>query len=422
MFIAYKTCHSTCGRVTFFFFYYIIDIPFEEGEKMNSVEIGKFIALQRRKKSLTQKELAEKLNVTDKAISKWETGKCYPDIEMLEKLSCVLEVSINELLSGKFLEPEQQKEAAEKNVIEVLKTSKRNQKKWKVVALILSFITVFAFVFAVAFNFDKETPKHQYLSSTVADFDSEKSMRITIAEIGLKDVLVCQVDTRVDLIDDSVGSVYLLADNRYDTNSIIADYYLVISINGKIFAKDLSSLEEHSSLAGKFYCIDIDGDGDKEIVLQETVGMTGGAGQYLSRIFNFKNGEINEIFSSYNKGFFDTGFSFSILQERNFKIENKFTGYSEKFSLADRTDEYYSNVWYDENNKPQKRDLILDSFYIFEPYDIDNDGVYEIKCCQYTWLYNHPDFIGTAVSFLKYDVDTGAFIVCDAYFESGKMF
>lgn len=247
-------------------------------------------------------------------------------------------------------------------------------------------------------------------------------MRITIAEIGLKDVLVCQVDTRVNLIDDSVGSVYFLADNRYDTNSIVADYYLVISINGKIFAKDLSSLEEHSSLAGKFYCVDIDGDGDEEIVLQETVGMTGGAGQYLSRIFNFKNGEINEIFSSYNKDFFDTGFSFSILQERNFKIENKFTGYSEKFSLADRTDEYYSNVWYDENNKPQKRDLILDSFYIFEPYDIDNDGVYEIKCCQYTWLYNHPDFIGTAVSFLKYDVDTGAFIVCDAYFESGKMF
>jgi hypothetical protein len=54
--------------------------------------------------------------------------------------------------------------------------------------------------------------------------------------------------------------------------------------------------------------------------------------------------------------------------------------------------------------------------------DIDKDCMYEIKCCQYTWLYNHPDFIGTAVSFLKYDVDTGAFIVCNAYFELGKMF
>lgn len=51
---------------------------------MNAIDVGKFIALQRKKCSFTQKELAEKLNVTDKAVSKWETGKCYPDIEIIK--------------------------------------------------------------------------------------------------------------------------------------------------------------------------------------------------------------------------------------------------------------------------------------------------------------------------------------------------
>lgn len=54
------------------------------------------------------------LHVTDKAVSKWETGKCYPDIEMIEKLSGIFEVSIHEILSGKRIEPENQIEEAEK--------------------------------------------------------------------------------------------------------------------------------------------------------------------------------------------------------------------------------------------------------------------------------------------------------------------
>ena len=51
---------------------------------------------------------------------------------------------------------------------------------------------------------------------------------------------------------------------------------------------------------------------------------------------------------------------------------------------------------------------------------LDHDGVYEIKCCQYTSLYGHSDFVGSAVSFLKYDKEKSAFIICDAYFEAEK--
>ena len=67
---------------------------------MNCDKIGKFIATSRKKKGLTQIELADKLNITDRAVSKWERGKGCPDISLLEDLSKILDVSIIELLKG----------------------------------------------------------------------------------------------------------------------------------------------------------------------------------------------------------------------------------------------------------------------------------------------------------------------------------
>lgn len=67
---------------------------------MNQEKIGKFITECRKDKNLTQNELANKLGITDKAISKWENGRCMPDISLLKELCLTLGVSINELLSG----------------------------------------------------------------------------------------------------------------------------------------------------------------------------------------------------------------------------------------------------------------------------------------------------------------------------------
>lgn len=68
---------------------------------MNTIEFGRFIAQQRKAVGLTQKELAERLLVTDKAVSRWENGHGYPDIETLENLSKALEVSLVELMHSK---------------------------------------------------------------------------------------------------------------------------------------------------------------------------------------------------------------------------------------------------------------------------------------------------------------------------------
>ena len=71
---------------------------------MNQVKIGKFIADCRKRKNLTQADLAEKLNITDRAISKWETGKGMPDSSIMLDLCKELEISVNELLSGEMIE------------------------------------------------------------------------------------------------------------------------------------------------------------------------------------------------------------------------------------------------------------------------------------------------------------------------------
>lgn len=84
---------------------------------------GKFIAELRRQKGYTQKELADKLMVTDKAISRWETGKGLPETSLLKPLADILGVSVGELLSGKIIEESQIKEENDKVIVDALKYS-----------------------------------------------------------------------------------------------------------------------------------------------------------------------------------------------------------------------------------------------------------------------------------------------------------
>ena len=73
---------------------------------MNQEKIGKFIASCRKKQKLTQEQLAEKLGITYKAVSKWETGKGLPDASIMKDLCCILKITVNELLSGELINKE----------------------------------------------------------------------------------------------------------------------------------------------------------------------------------------------------------------------------------------------------------------------------------------------------------------------------
>lgn len=86
---------------------------------MDYKKIGLFIANERKKLGLTQAKLAEKIFVSEKTVSKWETGKGIPETNCLQKLCEVLNVSINELLNGERVSKEDYKEKAEKKLVEL---------------------------------------------------------------------------------------------------------------------------------------------------------------------------------------------------------------------------------------------------------------------------------------------------------------
>ena len=97
---------------------------------MDAKITGCFIAQLRKELGLTQKELAEKLEVTDKAISRWETGKGLPDTSLLKSLAEIFGVSVGELLSGKRMDDSQIKSQADHIILESLSYEER-QEKWK---------------------------------------------------------------------------------------------------------------------------------------------------------------------------------------------------------------------------------------------------------------------------------------------------
>lgn len=94
---------------------------------MDNIKIGTFIKQLRKEKKLTQKELAEKLGITDRAISKWERGLGCPDISLLEPLANALDTSILELLKGEHLQKNQS--YTEKDLLESMHLSKKNTLK-----------------------------------------------------------------------------------------------------------------------------------------------------------------------------------------------------------------------------------------------------------------------------------------------------
>ena len=88
---------------------------------MNQVKIGKFIAECRKNKKLTQIQLAEMLNTTNKSVSKWENGICLPDSSLYEPLCNVLDITINELFAGQRIKCEDYQRIADANLMQMLK-------------------------------------------------------------------------------------------------------------------------------------------------------------------------------------------------------------------------------------------------------------------------------------------------------------
>ncbi len=117
---------------------------------MDSKKIGTFIANKRKEKQMTQKQLGEALGCSDKLISKWECGNGLPDVSMMLPLCELLEINVNELLSGEHLTQDSYSRKAEENMMNLMKTSE-NEKKRMIKGMISGVVLILGFMLVLCF-------------------------------------------------------------------------------------------------------------------------------------------------------------------------------------------------------------------------------------------------------------------------------
>ena len=121
---------------------------------MNQQKIGKFIAECRKKQNMTQMQLAEKLGITDRAVSKWETGRAMPDSSIMLQLCGELNITVNDLLSGEVITMNNYDENSKKLLLEMVKQKEEADKKLlsaEIVIGTLSVIILLSLTFIAAF-------------------------------------------------------------------------------------------------------------------------------------------------------------------------------------------------------------------------------------------------------------------------------
>ena len=121
---------------------------------MDQIKIGKFIAERRKKVNLTQAQLAEKLLITDKAVSKWERGLALPDSSIMLELCGILGITVNELLTGEELKMENNNEKSEQLLLDMAKElEEKNKTVWRAmwIIMIVSMVALLASLAIAAF-------------------------------------------------------------------------------------------------------------------------------------------------------------------------------------------------------------------------------------------------------------------------------
>ena len=144
---------------------------------MDLIKIGKYIASKRKSLGMTQKQLAEKLGMSDKSVSKWERGVCLPDVSVYKELCSILGTSLNEFLAGEDIAQENLIQKSETNIIEVIKDNINKEKCLKVMKYILLVISIFA-LSVLGFAIYRLKKPQNYISPVAKD-----SIEIQTAEL-----------------------------------------------------------------------------------------------------------------------------------------------------------------------------------------------------------------------------------------------
>lgn len=183
---------------------------------MNYDKIGKFIQELRKEKKLTQKDLAHKLNITDKAVSKWERGKGCPDVSILENLSIILDISILELLKGRKIEKEELNDDNVNDLIlDTINYSKEQiiQKYKKFILNILTVIIIIIVSFLTILNIyhiSYLNKKYQY------DFDTDQIKNININLNKIKENINKFKNSELKYTEQENGQLLDIIEGQYN--------------------------------------------------------------------------------------------------------------------------------------------------------------------------------------------------------------
>ena len=140
---------------------------------MDQIQIGKFIAACRKEKGMTQAQLAEKMGVSDRAVSKWETGKNMPDSSIMLDLCSELGISVNDLLNGRRIAMENYKEIAEKTILEMRNAKEQNDRtmlRLEIMIGILSTCLLFVLIALAAYGTIPEWVKGVLIAAGLIQF------------------------------------------------------------------------------------------------------------------------------------------------------------------------------------------------------------------------------------------------------------
>ena len=220
---------------------------------MNQEKIGKFIASIRKEKKMTQKEVAEKLGVTDRAISKWENGRGLPDLSLIKPLCEVLDISINELLSGEKLNQENYNEKLEENMLVTIDyTDKKINKTRKSLVVVICVIILLFLSTLTLYTIDMIRMKQNapVLFSTWG-YEYAPALNIPVEEINntIKNYLVEKGDSK-EKYHDGLKTfvsmrVYLLQEEKKDEKYNVYAWVLEESYykeDGKVLQDSGSSI------------------------------------------------------------------------------------------------------------------------------------------------------------------------------------
>ena len=186
---------------------------------MNHIKIGEFIKQKKKEKNLTQEELANKLHITNKSISKWENGRCMPDVSLIEPLCKELDITINDLLNGEIVDKKDYEQKLELNLIESLKNNKEIlEKKNKVIGGLL-FSIIFSLIVIVSLFLIQ-------IRQDINDYSHENSNYY-------KEVISCYNDKeRIDNISNIIQKYYIM--DSFDRKNLNEELFNSYKLNNSL--------------------------------------------------------------------------------------------------------------------------------------------------------------------------------------------